>query len=164
MQDNSMRNRLSAFLGLFLICFNGISQLSSVEFGKNRIQHKKFIWKFYETPNFNTYFNQGGLELGKFVAQAAEKELKGIETQMEYSLQRQINIVVYNNYNDYRSTNIGLGTDFMNEQGGGTTKLVNNKMVVYFDGNHSNLRLQIRQGIARTLLENQLFGDDIGEF
>src|SRR6476619_7243568 len=98
MQDNSMSNRVVVFLGLFLISFHGFSQVNSVEFGKNRIQHKKFIWKFYETLNFNTYFNQGGLELGKFVAQAAEKELKSIETQMEYSLQRQINIVVYNNY------------------------------------------------------------------
>ncbi len=37
-------------------------------------------------------------------------------------------------------------------------------MVVYFDGNHPNLSRQIRQGIARVLLDNQLFGDDIGEF
>lgn len=166
MQDNSMGNRIISFLGLCLFCFQGISQVNSVEFGKNRIQHKKFIWKFYETPNFNTYFNQGGLELGKFVAQAAEKELKSIETQMEYSLQRQINIVVYNNYNDYRSTNIGLANEVINNTnaGGGLTKLVNNKMPVYFDGDHANLNRQIRQGIARVLLDNQLFGEDIGEF
>ncbi|MCW3112299.1 MAG: hypothetical protein JWR18_695 [Segetibacter sp.] len=164
MQDNSMSNRIIAFLGLCLFSFQGISQVNAVEYGKNRVQHKKFIWKFYESPNFNTYFNQGGLELGKFVAQAAEKELKGIETQMEYSLQRQINIVVYNNYNDYRSTNIGLGNELINNAGGGLTKLVNNKMLVYFDGDHANLNRQIRQGIARVLLDNQLFGEDIGEF
>ncbi|MDQ6815037.1 MAG: hypothetical protein M3040_14980 [Bacteroidota bacterium] len=164
MQDNSMSNRIIAFLGLCLFWFQGFSQVSAVEFGKNRIQYKKFVWKFYESPNFNTYFNQGGLELGKFVAQAAEKELKSIETQMEYSLQRQINIVVYNNYNDYRSSNIGLGNELINNAGGGLTKLVNNKMLVYFDGDHSNLNRQIRQGIARVLLDNQLFGEDIGEF
>lgn len=164
MQDNSMSNRIIAFLGLCLFSLHGISQVNTVEFGKNRIQHKKFIWKFYETPNFNTYFNQGGLELGKFVAQVAEKELKSIETQMEYSLQRQINIIVYNNYNDYRSTNVGLGNELVNNAGGGLTKLVNNKMLVYFNGDHGNLNLQIRQGIARVLLDNQLFGEDIGEF
>ncbi|MCW3107382.1 MAG: D-alanyl-D-alanine carboxypeptidase, partial [Segetibacter sp.] len=164
MQDNSMSNRIIAFLGLCLFSIHGMTQVNAVEFGKNRIQHKKFIWKFYETPNFNTYFNQGGLELGKFVAQAAEKELKGIETQMEYSLQRQINIVVYNNYNDYRSTNIGLGNELINNAGGGLTKLVNNKMLVYFNGDHADLNRQIRQGIARVLLDNQLFGEDIGEF
>ncbi|WP_457818961.1 hypothetical protein, partial [Staphylococcus aureus] len=75
---------------------------------------------------------------------------------------RRANIVVYNNYNDYKSTNIGLGSDWQNA--GGTTKLVNNKLVVYFDGNHDHLRLQIKEGIARVLTDNLLFGDDIGEF
>lgn len=138
------------------------AQVNSVEFGKNRIQHKKFIWKFYQSPNFNTYTSQGGVELGKFVAQIAEDELRPIENFIEYSLQRRANIVVYNNYNDYKSTNIGLGSDWQNA--GGTTKLVNNKLVVYFDGNHDHLRLQIKEGIARVLTDNLLFGDDIGEF
>jgi hypothetical protein len=37
-------------------------------------------------------------------------------------------------------------------------------MIVYFDGNHDSLRLRIREGIARVLVENILFGDDLGEF
>ena len=48
------------------------------------------------------------------------------------------------------SRNIGLGIDWQNT--GGVTKLVNNKMLVYFDGNHQNLRRQIRQGIAGVLV------------
>ena len=162
MQFNSISNRLLIFLFLFITSTGIIAQVNTVEFGKNRVQHKKFIWKFYQSPNFNSYFNQGGLELGKFVAQVAEDELPGIENSLEYGLQRRVNIVVYNNYNDYKSTNIGLNAEVMNP--GGLTKLVNNKMVIYFDGNHANLRRQIRQGIAKVLLDNQLFGDDIGEF
>ncbi|NCI47531.1 hypothetical protein GWC94_12830 [Sediminibacterium sp. WSJ-3] len=139
-----------------------MAQVNSVEFGKNRIQHKKFNWKFYQSPNFNTYIAQGGVELGKFVAQTAEEELKSIELFTEYSLQRRANIVVYNDYNDYKSSNIGLGSDWQNA--GGLTKLVNNKLVVYFDGNHEHLKRLIREGIARVLTDNMLFGDDIGEF
>lgn len=41
------------------------AQVSAVEFGKNRVQYQKFKWKYYQTENFNTYFNQDGLELGK---------------------------------------------------------------------------------------------------
>ena len=37
-------------------------------------------------------------------------------------------------------------------------------MIVYYDANHNNLRKQVRQGIARILVENLLFGDDLGEF
>ena len=37
-------------------------------------------------------------------------------------------------------------------------------MIVYYTDDHNNLRIQIRQGIARVLVENILFGDDLGEF
>jgi hypothetical protein len=153
--------QLLVFAGFLLPTLTS-AQVSSVEFGKNRVQHKKFIWKFYQSPNFNTYTTQGGVELGKFVAQVAEEELRSIENFIEYSLQRRANIVIYNSYNDYKSSNIGLGSDWQNA--GGITKLVNNKIVVYFDGNHDHLKRQIREGIARVLTDNLLFGDDIGEF
>ncbi len=149
-----------SLLFLMPLCIH--AQVNTVEFGKNRIQHKKFKWKFYQSENFNTYMSQGGTELGKFVAQVAEAELPELETFIEYSLQRRANIVVYTNYEDYKQSNIGLGIDW--QQAGGLTKLVNNKIVVYFDGNHSHLRLQIREGIAKVLTDNLLFGDDIGEF
>ena len=73
------------------------AQVNSVEYGKNRLQYKKFDWKFYQSPNFNTYFNQGGLEIAKFVTQVAEEELPSIENAVEYSLQMRANIVVYDN-------------------------------------------------------------------
>lgn len=138
------------------------AQVSTVEFGKNRVQYQKFKWRYYQTENFNTYFSEDGLGLGKYVAQIAETELPSLEEFVEYALQRRINIVVYNNFDEMRQSNIGLGVDWQNT--GGVTKLVNNKMLVYFDGNHDNLRRQIRQGLAKVLVDNQLFGDDLGEF
>ncbi|HVZ57500.1 MAG TPA: hypothetical protein VG870_12620 [Chitinophagaceae bacterium] len=145
-----------------LLCLQAGAQVSTVEFGKNRVQYQNFKWKYYQTDNFNTYFSQNGLELGRYVAQIAETELPGLEEFIEYGLQRRINIVVYNNFDELQQSNVGLGIDWQNT--GGVTKLVNNKVLVYFDGNHDNLRRQIRQGIARTLVENLLFGDDLGEF
>ena len=34
-------------------------------------------------------------------------------------------------------------------------------MLVYYNGNHYDLRRQVREGIAKTLLDNILFGDDL---
>src|SRR5579871_5264386 len=148
--------------GLFFFGTRTLAQVNTVEFGKNRLQFKKFKWKYYQTTNFNTYFSEGGQDLGKYVAQLAEKELPGIERFVEYGLQRRANLVLYNTYNDMEQSNIGLNLDWQTT--GGITKLVNNKMVLYYTGDHNNLRLQIRQGIARILVENILFGDDLGEF
>ena len=161
-----LTNQLAKKIFLFFLSFTTVSisiaQVSSVEFGKNRLQFKKFKWQYYQTQNFNTYFNENGQELAKYVAQVAEKELPGIESFTEYSLQRRANIVIYNSFDDMKQSNIGIGIDWQNT--GGVTKLVNNKMLVYFNGDHNDLRKQVREGLARILTENVLFGDDLGEF
>src|SRR6187401_2290986 len=134
---------------LFTVVFFSLktnAQVNSVEFGKNRVQYQKFNWKYYQTENFNTYFSQDGLELGKYVAKIAEAELNSVEEFVEFGMQRRANIAVYNNFDEMMQSNIGLGIDWQNT--GGVTKLVNNKMLVYFDANHDNLRRQIRQGLA----------------
>ena len=155
-------SRLVAAVVLLTITLITKAQVNAVEFGKNRVQYQKFHWRYYQSENFNSYFSQDGLELGKYVAQVAEKELPQLEEFVEYGLQRRANIAVYNNFDEMYQSNIGLGIDW--QQTGGVTKLVNNKMLVYFDGNHENLRRQIRQGIAGILVQNILFGDDLGEF
>lgn len=157
------RFRTTGWLIAFLLFTATVdAQVNMVEFGKNRVQYTKFQWNFYQSPNFNVHYTQNGLELAKFVTQTAEEELPSLEDFIEFGIQRRLNIVLYNNYNDYKQSNIGIGLDWPNA--GGVTKLVNNKMVIFYNGDHANLRRQIREGIARVLVETMLFGDDLGEF
>ena len=159
---------MSKFSRIILISFGFLlpsiittAQVNSVLFGRNRVQFNKFKWQYYQSKNFNVYFYDNGQELAKYVLQAAEQELPQIEAATEYSLQRRANIIVYNQFSDLQQTNIGLETDLL--QTGGLTKFVNNKVPVYFDGNHANLKRQLRQGIAQIITQNLLFGEDIGE-
>lgn len=164
MQDKKIYVGLRSFLLFSVILFisaQAFGQVSSVEFGKNRLQFKKLHWEYYQTLNFNCYYYQGGEELAKYVLQVAEEELPDIEKFIEYSLQLRANIMIYNSFDEMRQSNIGLGIE--TKVPGGTTVLVNNKMVVYFNGNHADLRKQIREGIAKILTQNLLFGDDLGE-
>ncbi len=159
-----MRKYLRFFL-LLSLCgasFDGFSQTNTVRFGKNRLQYKKFDWRYFKTDHFNTYFSQGGLELGKYVAQTAEQELTDLEKIMDFSTRDLINIIVYNSYGDMKQSNIGIGLEWQNT--GGVTKLVGNKMIIYFDGNHNKLKVQIREGIAKVILNNIMFGSSVGEF
>lgn len=139
-----------------------LAQVNTVEFGKNRVQFRNYHWQYLQSVNFNTYYYENGRTIANYVVQVAEKELAGIEQFVEYGLQRRANIVIYNHFNELEQSNIGLNLDWQTT--GGITKLVNNKMIIYFDGDHEHLRRQIRQGIARVLVENILFGDDLGEF
>ncbi|MBI3720693.1 MAG: hypothetical protein HY252_19100 [Sphingobacteriales bacterium] len=154
---------LSLFIFLLAFApFISTAQVNSVEFGKNRVQYKKLKWRYYQSENFNVYFSQNGLELAKFVVQVAEEELPGIEKFVEYGLQRRANLALYNSYDEYQQSNIGLGIDWQNT--GGVTKLVNNKAIIYYTSDHNLLKKQIKEAIANILVQNVLFGDDIGEF
>ena len=133
-----MRRIFGGMMLCFILSQTGLGQVSNVQFGKNRVQYKKFTWRYYQTKNFNTYFSQGGLNLGKIVAQTAEEELPGLEEFVEYGLQRRANVVIYNSFSDMRQSNIGIGIDWQNT--GGVTRLVNNKIILYYDGNHNNLK------------------------
>ncbi|HEY0732647.1 MAG TPA: hypothetical protein VGD33_09535, partial [Chitinophagaceae bacterium] len=111
---------MNKYTGRFVLCAVGLlfysvttsAQVNAVQFGKNRVQYQKFQWKFYQTENFNTYFSQDGLEIGKYVAQVAEKELPQLEEFIEYGLQRRANIALYNNFDEMQQSNIGLGIDW----------------------------------------------------
>lgn len=107
------------------------------------------------------YFYLGGQDVGKFTILDAEKELTDIENKTEYKLNDRVDILVYNNLSDLKQSNIGYGADLNNT--GGTTKILGNKMFVYFDGNHQHLREQIREGIASIFLQNMMFGGSIQE-
>ncbi len=51
------------FFALLFLSGAAEAQVNAVEFGKNRVQYKKFTWRYYQTRNVNAYFSQGGLPL-----------------------------------------------------------------------------------------------------
>ena len=150
---------------LALISFYTLSfgQGTQVEFGKNRVQyHDDFTeWNQYESYNFITYWYGKGRYIGQTVVQMAELDFEEIQSMLEHRMNDKIEIVVYTDITDMKQTNIGSEEAFVNT--GGQTKIVGNKMFVYFDGNHNNLRYQIREGIATVYLNSMLFGSNLQE-
>ncbi|HZG00296.1 MAG TPA: hypothetical protein VEY71_04800, partial [Chitinophagales bacterium] len=138
-----------------------VGQTSMEEFGTNRVQYKEFNWSFYNTDRYSVYFYLGGQELGKFVAMDAGVQMEDVEKLLEYKLQDPVEIMVYNNIEDLKQSNIGRYLDLNNT--GGVTKIIGNKIFIYFDGDHNHLRRQLREGIAMLCLQNMLFGGSIQE-
>jgi hypothetical protein len=127
-------------------------------FGKNRVQYNKFYWQYYRFPKFDTYFYVGGNQLAQYVARVAEEELTRIEFSLEEVLQRRIVFIVYNKHSEFRQSNIGLITGADEYNIGGVTRIVDNKVFLYFEGDHNKLRQQIRASIAQVLLNEMLYG------
>lgn len=158
------------FFVLSVACVFGGLQSASAQanlerFGQNRVQHRKFQWKYFDTKHFRVYhYDRNGVALARYVAEQAERDIAMVEKKMSGTFPDRFNIMLYNSYDDYRQTNIGLKYDNQIEGSAtGTVDVVGDKMVVYFDGIHTDLRRQIRKGMSQVVMQRALFGDNFRE-
>ncbi len=154
---------LLTFLAAISFLANSSGQTTQTEFGKNRVQfHNDFAeWSQYESRNFMTYFYGEGRNIGQSVVQMAEYDFYEIQGILEHRMNDKIEIIAYTDLTDLKQSNIGVEEAFVNT--GGQTKIVGNKMFVYFNGDHNDLRRQVREGIASVYLNAMLFGSNLQE-
>ena len=138
-------------------------QSINTTFGKNRVQyHDDFnTWYKYETENFLTFYYGKSRNVAEVAMQMAEQNHAEIQNIMEHRINDKIRILVYTDISDLKQSNIGLDETFTSRPG--ETKIIGNKMFVYFDGNHQHLERQIREGIASVYLSAMQFGDSFQE-
>jgi len=149
---------LSLFFGL-----NCFAQSINTPFGKNRVQyHNDFNnWTKYETENFITYWYGKSRNIAQPVVQMAELDHDVVQQTLEHTISDKIEIIVYIDITDLKQSNIGLEETFTSVTG--QTKIQGNKMFVYFDGNHLNLRKKIKEGIAQVYLNSIIYGSSFQE-
>ncbi|MEO6305440.1 MAG: hypothetical protein ABIP51_19920, partial [Bacteroidia bacterium] len=133
-----------------------------MDFGKNRIQYQNFNWTYYDYERYRIYSYQGGGEVAKYTAVSVNNQLPGLEKKLDFQSEEKISILVYNNQNDFKQSNLGLSTDEQTNIGG-VTKILGNKMSVYFNGSHAELDIQIRAGLAQILINQILYGGNARE-
>ena len=153
-------------LAIFILFLNLLSVTQSEaqfyygsrqEFGKNRIQRQPFAWTYFPFERFQIYLFEGGQDVARYVAISMDKYLGEMERSLDYQCEEKIKVLVYNNYDDFSQSNLGLSSE---EQAnlGGTTRIAGTKMSVYFDGNHTELDRQLRAGLAELLMNQLLYG------
>jgi hypothetical protein len=156
------RNCIQIF---FFICLGSIlyGQSINTKFGKNRVQyHDDFNnWYEYETENFVVYWYGKGRNIAHSVIQMAELDHDEIQQVLEHRINDKIEVVVYLDLTDLKQSNIGYEETFINNTG--KTKIVGNKMFVHFNGDHHNLRRQIREGITSVYINAILLGSNLQE-
>lgn len=171
MSAYSFRHHRAAFavavLCLLSVFYSGTAaaQANVEVFGQNRVQYRKFEWKFFDTKHFRVYhYDRSGVALARYVAEQAERDIAVVEQRMSGTFPKRFNIVLYNSYDEYRQSNIGLRYDNQIEgTATGTVDIVGDKLVVYFDGVHTDLRRQIRAGMSQVVLQRALFGENFRE-
>ncbi len=137
--------------------YNGLQ----MSFGKNRVQYREFLWQFYRFDKFDTYYYVNGKELAEFTGKIASEEIPKFESYFQHALEKRIIFIVYNKLSDFRQSNIGL-VSFGDENNiGGVTKIVNNKVFLYFEGDRKKFRKQVKAAIVEVILDEMLYGTNM---
>ena len=134
-----------------------------MNFGKNRVQYNDFYWSFYHYDSYDTYFNQDGEAIARFTGKNAQKEIIALEERLNHELNKRLIFLVYNKYSDFRQSNIGLVTGKEEYNTGGVTKIRNNKISLYFQGNHEEYLIEMRKAIAEVIIMEMLYGNRLTE-
>jgi len=163
---SSLRLVAAAFFALLLGAAPGAvfaQTTSQTSFGKNRVQyHRQFDeWMHYETHNFDTYWYGDARNIAQSALQIAEMDFGAVQQMLEHQMSEKIELLVFSDISDLKQSNIGEDELFQFQAG--ETKVLGNKVFVFYDGNHRHLQAQIREGTAGVLLNSMLFGANLQE-
>jgi Tol biopolymer transport system component len=148
-----------------IISFNAKAQFYNghqMTFGKNKVQYYNYYWQFYRFNNFDCYFNEYGRDLAQYTAAYAGKRLEEIEDFFDYTLEKRLIFLIYNKNTDYKQSNVGLETfeeDSYNT--GGFSRIIENKVMLYYEGDHVAFQRQISSAITQAVINEMLYNADV---
>ena len=133
-----------------------------MDFGKNRVQYKPFNWTYFDYDRYRVYSYQGGNELAKYVSVSFNNQLKIIEKRLNMYLEKKVNILVFNSQSDFKQSNLGLSSQEQFNLGG-LTKIIGDKISVFFNGSHAELDQQISAVLSELIINKIMAGGTASE-
>ncbi len=148
---------------LFVMLFNSPTQAQfynghQMTFGKNRVQYGNFFWRYYRYDKFDTYFYEEGKGLSERVATIADKKVAALENYFAHTISKRIIFLCYNSMSDFRQSNIGYNPDNEESNTGGVTRIIRNKVFIYYEGSEKKLEQQVTKAIAEVIINEILYG------
>ncbi|HAN18536.1 MAG: hypothetical protein A2X13_14110 [Bacteroidetes bacterium GWC2_33_15] len=134
-----------------------------MDFGKNRVQYSDFYWSFLKYDKYDIYFYEDGEDIAKFTGDYVNDEIQKLEQRLNHKLNKRLIFTVYNKFSDFKQSNIGLVTGKEEFNTGGITKIKNNKVSLFFQGNHLEYEKQVRESIAEVIIMEMLYGTKFSE-
>ena len=137
--------------------YNGMQ----MTFGKNRVQYRNFYWTYFRFDDMDVYYNEFGREVAEYASVVAEEKLNEIEDYFDYTLDKRLILIVYNKKNDFRQSNVGLISAEDDYNVGGYSRIIKNKVMLWFNGDHEEFSKQIASAIAEVVVYEMLYNADL---
>ncbi|WP_460673288.1 hypothetical protein [Larkinella ripae] len=157
-----MSNRFILYIAGMLLVLNGAmaqNYPSQEQFGRNRIQYRKFDWKVIKTSNFEIYFYQEGNQIANLTAQYAETDFDRITEILGYTPYNRIKVFIYNSPQELAQSNIGLsapsGTNYKE------LSLAKSRLELAFTGDQISFRKQLIREVSLLFVYDMLYGGSL---
>jgi len=154
-------------LGLFfLLHSNGYAQFYNghqQSFGKNRVQHAPFYWRYHPYDWGTVYFTKSGDSIARFVGKQVPKVEKLLASQMDFYSSLPWRIIIFNRHSDFLQRNSDLTTGTKETNTGGNTHIAQGKIPIYYTGSYQSFYRQLHTAMAKELLQQFLYGEDPGK-
>jgi len=147
------------YIYVFLIILFSLGTVNAQYFGKNKVQYKNFNWRYIQSEHFDIYFYEGGYDIARFTAEAAESAYVEVKSDFEYEISERIAIVVYKSHNDFQQTNVVYS--YLQEGIGGVTELFKNRVVLPYEGSYSQFRHVIHHELVHAVMNDMLYGGSV---
>lgn len=144
------------YIVLILLAFLASVNVSYAQFGKNKVQYRKFDWKFISTQNFDIYYDDGSKYLAEFCAVESEKALLEIQRLLNFKINKRIPIIIFDNQNEFQQNNVT--NEYMTQGIQGFTEIFKNRVVLPFFGEYSKFRHVIHHELVHAVLNQYLYG------
>lgn len=131
------------------------------EFGKNRIQEKRFEWLTIRSNNFEFNYYRGGDKIAQSAAKLSESEYDRITELLGYTPFTTMKIFLYNNPKDLAQSNIGLTAPI--DLDGSILNLAKSRVQIAYTGNEETFRKELIRQISRLFVYDMLYGGSLKE-
>jgi len=130
-------------------------------FGRNRVGSNNYKWQTVSNSLVSIYFHDHGLVVAKNAMEILANETSSVERTIGSSLSQKVIIVLYNNINEYRQSNMGIVNSPINPAG--YSRIRQNIFPIYFNGDYNYLKIQIRKALANAILTDLFYGGSVQE-
>jgi hypothetical protein len=131
------------------------------EFGKNRIQYKRFEWITIRSNNFEFNYYRSGDKIAQNAAKIAEGEYDRITELLGYTPFTTMKIFLYNSPKDLEQSNIGLTAP--TDLDGSVLNLAKSRVQIAYTGKEEQFKQELVQQIARLFVYDMLYGGSLKE-
>lgn len=148
--------KFSKILSIITLTFIIVSSGAFAQFGKNKVQYRKFDWKYISSRNFDVYYDEGSKYLAEFASAEAEKAIIKIQNLVNFKIKKRIPIIIFDNQNEFQQNNVTQ--QYMTQGIQGFTEIFKNRVVLPFFGDYPQFRHVIHHELVHAVINQYLYG------